>query len=265
VTLSTVLIPALVIFIMVASFAAIILSIANKKFRVKQDPRIEEITEALPGANCGACGFGGCSAFAEAIIEGGGAKCPAVTEEAEENIAKILGLELASKTEKKIARVMCSGTSDNASTNAEYLGIMDCRAAKTIGKSEKSCTFACYGLGTCAAVCPFGAIKMENRVAVVDSEKCTGCGICISACPQGLIALVYKKKTTTIACSSYDKGAVARGNCKVACIACTKCVKECPVQAISIKDSLAVIDYEKCVNCKKCIAVCPMKTIREVA
>ncbi len=264
--MSTVLIPALVIFVAVAIFAAVILSMANKKFRVKQDPRIEEITEALPGANCGACGFGGCSAFAEAMIESDSqSKCPAVSEEAEQKIAKILGHEPVAKKDKKIARVLCSGTCDNATTNAEYLGIMDCRAAKTIGKSEKSCTYACYGLGTCASVCPFGAIKMENRVAVVDPEKCTGCGICISACPQGVIALVYKKKTTTIACSSHDKGAVARNNCKVACIACTKCVKECPVQAISIQDSLAVIDYEKCVNCKKCIAVCPMKTIREVA
>ncbi|MBN1114446.1 MAG: RnfABCDGE type electron transport complex subunit B [Oligoflexia bacterium] len=237
---------------------------ASKKFRVERDPRVDEILEALPGANCGGCGFAGCAAFAETVVKGTEHVCPVADETSKKIIAGIMGQEHR-EAEPRTARVFCSGTRDNAAVSALYTGVSDCRAAKLMAGGEKSCRYSCFGLGTCKSVCPFDAIIIENGLAVILPDKCTSCGKCVEACPQMIISIVPKQKTTTIACSSHDKGPAAKGNCKVACIACMRCVKECPEKAITIKNFLAVIDYTKCVNCGKCIAVCPMKTIREVA
>jgi electron transport complex protein RnfB len=257
------LLPAFIILAAVAGLAAIVLSLASKKFRVEQDPRVAEILEALPGANCGGCGFAGCGAFAESTVAGQEPLCPVADETANKIVADIMGTEVK-QTEPTTARVMCSGTSDHTAKTAKFQGVIDCRAATTMGRSEKPCQYSCYGFGTCAAVCPFDAIEIKDGVAIINTEKCTSCGKCIKACPQEIIKIVPSKKTTTISCSSHDKGAIAMKKCKVSCIGCTKCVKECPVQAISMVNFLAVIDYTKCVNCKKCIPVCPKKAIREV-
>lgn len=257
------LLPAFIILSVVAGLAAIVLSIASKKFKVKQDPRIEEILEALPGANCGGCGMAGCPAFAESVVKGEEPVCPVADDEAKAKVAKIMG-QTVKATEKTTARVMCSGTSENVQENINYKGINDCRGAKKLGQSSKACKYACYGLGTCVDVCPFDAIKIVDGIAVVDSDKCTSCGKCIEACPQALIKIVPAKKTTTIKCNSNDKGADAKKNCKVACIGCMMCVKKCPVDAITVTNFLAKIDYTKCINCKQCISVCPTKAIKEV-
>jgi len=257
--------PAVLVLVFLAIIAAIILSIASKKFKVEIDPKIMEIIDKLPGANCGACGSPGCSSFAENLVnEDKPMCCPVLDEKGLLAISNILGKGL-SCTEKQVARVFCNGSTNFTRTNKNYDGIKNCNNAKLLGGSSKSCSYACYGFGTCIEVCAFNAIKVDNGIAVIDSKKCVACGLCLNSCPQNIIKLIPLSKKVVIPCSSEDKGAIAKQYCNVSCISCSRCVKECPSQAISIVKNHAVIDYSKCTNCKKCISVCPMKMIKEEA
>jgi electron transport complex protein RnfB len=243
------------------------LFIASRKFYVYEDPRIAEVTEMLPGANCGGCGFAGCSAYAEfAVINNSLDKpCPVADDETMSQIGALLGLA-ADTGEKKVASLKCKGTSDNCKLVMDYRGIEDCWAAMLVGDSTKACSFSCLGLGSCVRACAFDAMRIENGIVVIDDEKCTGCGMCISSCPKGILHMRPKNKTTTVTCFNTDRGADARKACSVACIGCTKCEKVCEDDAIHVTDFLAVIDYDKCTMCGKCIEVCPTNSIesREV-
>lgn len=259
----TTILPAIIVLVLLSLLSALILSYANKKFKVELDPRVSEILKKLPGANCGGCGYAGCSAFAESSVNGVEGVCPVTDEKTKALIAKILGKDCSSK-EKTQARVYCSGATNIAKDNKAYDGIKDCVSAKAFGGSSKACAYACYGFGTCVKICPFYAITIENGLAVINKNKCTGCGLCVDVCPQHLIRLTDIKKPVFIPCSTQNKAVISKKNCDASCIACMKCVKECPSQAISIINSHAVIDYTKCTDCKKCISVCPVKIIREV-
>ncbi|NLU51883.1 MAG: RnfABCDGE type electron transport complex subunit B [Clostridiaceae bacterium] len=238
------------------------LSYASKVFEVKVDERIGQVREMLPGANCGACGFSGCDGLAEAIVNGEATpnRCPVGGMSMVEAISKFMGID-AGSVEPKEARVMCNGTCDNAERKYTYFGIEDCHSANALAGGMNSCSYSCLGLGSCRKVCPFDAIEVENGVARNISEKCTGCGKCVAECPKGIIRLVPVTSGFTVFCSNQDKGAVARKNCKVACIACRKCEKACPSSAITVENNLAVIDPEKCINCGECEKVCPQSCI----
>lgn len=239
----------------------IMLSYASVKFAVKTDDRIERVREALPGANCGACGFTGCDNYAEAIVNGAEInRCPVGGADVVAKLSEIMGVE-ADAGEKMVARVMCNGTWDNVAIKFDYDGIIDCRSAATMAGGPSSCIYGCVGMGSCKKVCPFDAIIVENGLARIDESKCSGCGKCIAECPKMIIKMVPAKSEYAVRCSNLERGAVARKNCKVACIACGKCVKTCPQNAISIIDLRAVIDTSKCVNCGQCIGVCPTGAI----
>lgn len=198
-------------------------------FSVQSDPRIEKISEILPGANCGGCGFAGCCDFARAIVEKGAdpTSCAACGQEEVKRIGEILGKVLEAK-EKRVAVVYCSGTLDVAPRSASYNGINDCRAAANLGGGGKGCRFGCIGLASCARACPFGAVEMRNGLAVVHPEICTGCGKCVEVCPRKLIHLVPASSRAHIYCNSLEKPTEKRKHCKVACIGCKKCVKAAP-------------------------------------
>lgn len=246
-----------------AGFGAI-LAYASRVFVVHHDPRVERIVEALPGANCGACGFAGCQGFADAIVKGTAsddAFCPPGGNETMVKIAEIMERAHA-QVVPHVAVVHCAGGRSNSVERIRYEGLEDCRAAVLVGGSPKACVFGCLGLGTCREVCPFGAITIdEDGLVIVDTKKCTGCGKCVEACPVQIIELVPRDMKVHVRCSSHDKGPVAKKVCTVACIACTLCVKKCPHDAIRMDDNLAVIDYAKCTNCGICAAVCPTKAI----
>lgn len=250
---------------MAAVFGAV-LAVASRIFAVKRDPRVERVLDALPGANCGACGFPGCQGLAEAIVKGDAepTACPPGGSETAAAIAEILGLD-AGEMVRKVAVVHCKGGHSNAVERLAYDGIHDCRAAFLVGGSPKACVFGCLGLGTCKAVCPFDAVTIDDDgVVQIDTGKCTGCGNCVDACPVNIIELVSADMKVHVRCSSRDKGKKAKEVCKVACIACQLCVKKCPQAAIHMEDGLAVIDYAKCTNCGICAAVCPTKAIADV-
>lgn len=242
----------------------VILAWAAKLFFVEVDPRIEQISAILPGANCGGCGYPGCAGFGEALVRGEAmpTKCPASSDEIRAEISSILGIS-TSTLEKKRAICLCCGGLDDSRYKFHYDGIEDCRAAILIGGGDKGCDYGCLGLGTCASSCPFDAITMNSQgLPVVDEEKCTACGICVHVCPRNLFDLVSVEKKVFIKCSSNDKGARVKALCDTGCIGCGICAKVCPFGAIQMVNNLAVIDYSKCRNCELCVKKCPVKCIK---
>ncbi|MBO4647712.1 MAG: RnfABCDGE type electron transport complex subunit B [Lentisphaeria bacterium] len=202
---------------------------AAKKFAVQTDPRIEKITELLPGANCGGCGYAGCADYARAMVEDGVSPsgCAVVSEENFQLISQALG-QNSGKRERKVAVVYCSGDNDHARRVALYNGLNDCRVAAALSGGGKGCRFGCIGLGSCARSCQFGAIELRNGLAVVHPELCKGCGKCTEVCPRKLIRLVSAETKAHIYCNSLDKGPAKRKNCTAGCLACRKCVKAAP-------------------------------------
>lgn len=252
------------IMVVAGAFLGALLFLASRFFAVETDPRIEQILDLLPGANCGACGFGGCAAFAEAVVlhgsechlcVPGGGTCAAA-------IAKIMGAEVK-ETEPMVAVIHCGGSPEMAPKQADYYGIQTCAAACVDGvNSPKGCLFGCLALGDCIRACPFDAMTTtaDGMPHVIES-KCVACGKCVAACPRNIIELHPRKKHVHVLCKSRDKGKDVRKLCQVGCIACKRCEKECKFDAVKVVDNLAVIDYEKCTNCGKCANVCPMSTI----
>lgn len=238
------------------------LAFAAKKFEVAVDERVSIIREALPGANCAACGQTGCDAFAEAVVEGKSPVngCPVGGAEVAKRLAEIMGVD-ASESEIKVARVLCGGTKKNSRQKYDYEGVEDCTAAANLYGGPLACSFGCLGRGNCFRACPFDAIIIEDGLARIIKEKCTGCGKCVAACPKKIIELVPACLEYTVACSSLDRGNIVRQSCEVGCIGCGRCVKACPKDAIKVKDSLAKIDPALCDNCGECIKVCPTKSI----
>lgn len=242
------------------------LAIASKKFRVEVDPRIEEITELLPGVNCGSCGFPGCSGYAEAMVRGEAdvGLCPPSPAEANAQIAELLGREVAG-AEKRVAFVHCAG-GKVAKKRFHYDGIENCAAASLIAGGGVGCEFGCLAFYDCVRACPFGAIEIDEiGLPYVIPEKCTGCGICARICPRRLFELVPVDKTVLVACSNTERGKFVRLVCDIGCIGCVKCVKTCPKEAIEMQGGLAVIDHEKCNVCGECVKVCPKKIIHNFA
>ena len=223
--------------------------------------RLAEIRDALPGANCGACGYAGCDSYAEAV-ENGSAEanlCAPGGKDTALKLSEILGVEI--ELTPKVARVNCNGCTDNVQTKYNYTGMQSCKAAAALAGGMKSCNFACLGLGDCQNVCEFGAISIKDGVAVVDESLCGGCGLCAKTCPKQVISIVTKKSAAVVPCNNKEKGGVARKNCKTACIGCSACVRACEFGAVSVENFLATIDADKCTACGKCVAACPQKII----
>jgi Na+-translocating ferredoxin:NAD+ oxidoreductase RNF subunit RnfB len=242
-----------------------LLAVADKKLRVEEDPRVGAVFEALPGVNCGGCGFPGCSAFAEHVVAGDApiTGCAPGGQETAEQIAAIMGVE-AEAAEKQVAVVLCHGGTKEAARSATYYGVTGCHAAMLIGGGGKLCQYGCLGYGDCVTSCPFDAIHMDdNQLPVVDPEKCTACGNCVEACPRNLIELHSISHHMFVFCKSHDKGPTVKKACSVGCIACRICVKNCPVEnGMTIKDNLAMVDHDICPASDVLVEKCPMNTIQ---
>ncbi len=244
----------------------VLLGYVSKKCAVSADPRVAEIRQALPGVNCGACGYVGCDAYAEAVAAGeakvnlclvGGSSVAA-------SIAAVMGVA-AGKMERKIAFVKCGGSPSKALWKYDYFGVRDCRKAViTPGGGPKACEYGCLGFGTCMEVCRFDAIHIVNGIAEVADALCVGCGLCVDICPKNIIELRKASQIVMVACNSPEKGKDVRQTCEVGCIACGLCVRSCPKEAITMNNNLPVIDTDICVNCAVCTEACPTGSILRI-
>lgn len=236
----------------------IVLAIASIVMAVPTNEKVDAVRNELPGANCGACGYSGCRAYAKAIVAGEAEVnlCPVGGKDVAVKLGEIMGVE-AGDVEQKIAVVRCLGSKDNTERRFKYQGAQNCRSATNLVGNLSSCVYGCMGLGDCMKVCPYGAIEVCNGVARVISENCRGCGICTAACPKGLITLVPIKEQALVRCRNLHKGAMTRKDCNVGCIGCMKCVKVCEEGAIEVKNFHAKVDPKKCTACGKCVAACP--------
>ena len=234
----------------------------GEKFHVDVDERETAVREALPGNNCGACGFAGCDALAAAIAKGEAPvnACPMGGAPVVKSIGAIMGAD-AGDVERKVAFVRCKGTCDVTRNQGNYVGIHDCRSAVQAGLNITECGYGCLGFGSCVTACPHDAIRVVNGVAVVNEAKCVGCGLCAKACPRGLIDLVPASKRVRVQCSNRDKGPLVKKVCSAGCIGCMLCTKQCESDAIHVEGNLAKVNYDNCTQCGKCVGKCPVKVI----
>lgn len=248
------------------------LAYASKKFAVEVDPKIEEIIQKLPGANCGGCGYPGCSGYAEAIVKSGAAMtlCSPGGDAVIQNIADIMGVEAIASGEKMVAVVQCRGDNEKAPKRFRYAGITNCHAAQILMGGDKACVYGCLGLGTCVESCPFGAMRMrDNGLPMVNEKKCTACGMCVTACPRGIMKLIPISQKVFIGCVSQNKGKAVKQVCSVGCTGCTLCAnpKTTPSGSIKMNGNLPEIVNIKADDLMTAVEKCPTKSfvVRELA
>lgn len=269
--MSTIIIYTILTLSIIGVLSAIILYFVAQKFKVYEDPRIDQVEGNLPGANCGGCGYAGCRAFAEACVKRGELAdlfCPVGGNDTMAGVAGILGI-VAVKKDPRVAVVRCNGTCEHRPKTNIFDGAMSCAVAASLYAGDTGCQYGCLGCGDCVVACDFDAIHMNPVTGLpeVDDEKCVACGACAKACPKTLIEMrkkAPKDRKIYVSCRNMDKGAVARKSCAVACIGCSKCEKECNYDAITIANNLAFIDSDKCKLCRKCVTVCPTNAIIEL-
>lgn len=233
---------------------AVILLIASIKLKVEVDPKVEQVGEALPNIDCGACGYAGCASYAKAVVENPSliGKCAPGGADVSGKIAAILNLQVSGSGAAQRPIVHCRAHTQDKTFYAGYSGIESCTSANALPPVQ-ACRYGCLGYGDCVAACKFDALHIIDGLATVDYDKCTGCSACAKACPRNLIEMVpfSHENMMTVACSSQESGKDTRGMCKVGCIGCKMCTKQAE-EVFVMKGNVARTDYEKYQPGEKC-------------
>jgi Na+-translocating ferredoxin:NAD+ oxidoreductase RNF subunit RnfB len=234
-------------------------------FAVPRDPLADQVREALPGANCGACGFPGCDAYAAAVAarQTGITGCSVGGAQTAEKLSALMGV--SGTVIPTVSFLCCQGSDIRAVKKGSYTGLQTCRGAKISAGGTKLCPWGCLGFGDCVKVCKFGALSLgADGLPHFDHTKCTGCKLCTNECPQGIIRNLPRDSRGAIAlCSNHAQvKAAAVKACRIACIKCGLCVRSCPEQCITLVNGIPLVDYAKCTSCGTCAAKCPAKVIK---
>ncbi|OQY35476.1 MAG: electron transporter RnfB [Spirochaetaceae bacterium 4572_59] len=242
------------------------LAVASKKLKVEKDETVEALENALPGLNCGSCGYAGCSSYAEAVAEKKDddlSKCKPGGPESLAAIGKIMGIEVDLNATRMVAYVHCMGSNDKTSRSFEYEGLTDCNAASLLFGGSKDCKYGCLGLGSCINVCPANAIeKTGDGLVRVKPELCISCGKCVEICPNGVIRMIPEDADFIVACNSKDKGKDTKAKCSVGCIGCKICEKKFPEAGYKVQDNLSIIQYDnRGPGRADAVQKCPVKCI----
>ncbi|HBH05268.1 MAG TPA: ferredoxin [Flavobacteriales bacterium] len=248
--------------------AAVILYFVSKKFYVKEDPRIAQVEDVLPATNCGGCGYPGCNAFANAVVEQqdlSSLHCPVGGNDVMKEVADVLGIEAVEK-DPYVAVIRCSGSFNNRKKTNQYDGASNCQIAAQLYSGDTACAYGCVGLSDCVDVCDFDAMYMDEvtGLPVVIEDKCTACNACVTECPKDIIELMpvgKKNQRIYVACVNEDPNSIARDICSVACTGCSDCLEQCKFDAIIVENDLAYVDQEKCKQCLKCVDVCEVRSM----
>ncbi|HNQ22602.1 MAG TPA: RnfABCDGE type electron transport complex subunit B [Phycisphaerae bacterium] len=262
----TVALAAIILFGLVLVFAGL-LGVAKEKLRVDEDPRIGEVTEVLPAANCGGCGFAGCADFAKAVVEKRAQcdGCPVGGSRIAEKIAGVLGVEVV-KTFPYRPVIHCTAKDYQKLGRVPYDGVRGCVEANLLGVTQ-ACTYGCLGLGDCVRSCTFDALHMVDGVPVVDYDKCTGCGACTKVCPRNLIERIpfRQERMLVVGCANKEPAKAVREVCKVGCIGCKLCQRLC-ADMFQVSDNLAWLNYdnyadEEDENLQQVLQKCPAEVL----
>lgn len=226
---------------------ASILALLSNFLRVQEDPRVEKIVKILPGINCGACGFSGCLAFAQAVVAGEKDKyCLPGGDEINRQISQLLGISYQKKNREKKIVVYCAAEEDDKMKSRIYHGPKSCEYANLLG-GDYSCFYGCLGLADCIKICPVQALSFNKGKVVVDHQRCIKCGKCVEKCPRDLLALIdlpEKINIYQVGCNNRDKGVMVKKVCKKGCIGCGICVR-LPNSPFELKNNLARANLEK--------------------
>ncbi len=266
----TILWTVLLVTVLGVALAALLYLVAQK-FKVEEDPRIDEVEKLMPGANCGGCGFAGCRAFADSCVKAGNLDnnfCPVGGSETMKKVAAVLGCAVVEQA-PKVAVVRCNGTCENRPRINVYDGLASCKVKAACYSGDTACAYGCLGCGDCVSACDSDAIHMDPQTGlpVVDEAKCIACGKCAKACPKGIIELRNKGPRGMrlyVSCVNKDKGPAVKKACAAACIGCGICAKTCTHDAVHVENNVAYIDYQKCKLCRECEALCPTGAIHGV-
>lgn len=236
--------PAALLAVGLASLFALILLIASIKLHVQVDSKVEQVHKALPGIDCGACGFAGCASYAKAVVANPEliGRCTPGGADVSAAIGQILNLQISSGGAPQRPIVHCRARREDKLFYAEYSGIESCTSANA-QPDVQACHFGCLGFGDCTRACKFDALHIVDGLSTVDYHRCTGCGACAKACPRNLIRMVpfTHENMMTVACSSRENGKTTRSFCQVGCIGCGICSKQS--ELFTVSDNLATLDY----------------------
>jgi Na+-translocating ferredoxin:NAD+ oxidoreductase subunit B len=251
--------------VLLALVLGVALGFFKEKFAIARDPMIDKVRAALPSVNCGACGYPGCDAYAEAVAarKADVNLCTSGGKHTADALAELLGVKTVA--EDDVAVLLCPGKIGSANDKGDYLGVKTCRAAKLATGGVKMCLWGCQGFGDCERVCMFDALHMgPDGLPHIDHEKCTGCGLCVAECPQRILAKAPKDRVGAVTlCSNRNpiKPQILK-TCDVGCIKCELCVKSCPKGAIHMENGIPLVDYALCDSCGVCVEKCPTNSFK---